>query len=250
MTATVPWIAPGQPFPPDVAEQRGPDDLPGLVLAGGDLQPARLLQAYRLGVFPWFSDGQPILWWSPDPRMVLKVADFRLRRSLRKRIAALLRHPGFALRVDTAFTRVMQACAAPRDGQPGSWITDDIVAAYSALHAQGHAHSFEVWIDGTLCAGLYGVNIGRMFYGESMFTTLSDGSKTALFALCCACRARGIEWIDCQQVTGHLASLGARPVARADFLQHLRHACAGAAPRDWAYDQTQLFHDLKAHVAA
>jgi leucyl/phenylalanyl-tRNA--protein transferase len=242
-------LRPGQPFPADIALRRGSADYPDLIAAGGDLRPERLLAAYRHGLFPWYSEGQPILWWSPDPRMVLKTAQFRLHRSLRQAIKRLLAAPAFELAVDRDFAAVVRACAGPRAGQSGTWINADIVAAYGALHAMGHAHSFEVWLDGELRGGLYGVSVGRMFFGESMFSMLRDASKTALFALVCACRARGIEWIDCQQETAHLASLGARPVSHEDFVRHLQMACAAPPPTDWAYDRSQLSKDLAAYVA-
>jgi leucyl/phenylalanyl-tRNA--protein transferase len=241
-----------QPFPADIATLKDDhDDYPGLVAAGGDLSVPRLITAYENGLYPWFSEGQPILWWSPDPRMVLKVAHFKLRRSLKKRIAALLREPGLQLRVDGAFAEVVRRCAvALREGQSGTWITQSIQDAYTALHQAGYAHSFELWLDGELQAGLYGVNLGRMFYGESMFTQVSDGSKACLFALVNACRARGIEWIDCQQDTAHLASLGAAPVPKPEFVQHLRRVTAMQAPEDWAYDESHLAKDLKAFNVA
>lgn len=239
------WLRPDEPFPPDIATRAGYAGYPGLIAAGGDLSPERLLAAYRNGLFPWYSENEPILWWSPPERMVLKVADFKLRRSLRQSIKRFLNQPGMRLRTDTAFAKVMQACAAKRAGQRGTWISPEIQQGYAALHAQGHAHSVELWLDDELAAGLYGVNIGRLFYGESMFTRVRDGSKTALFALVSACRARGIACIDCQQETEHLDSLGARPVSKAAFLAHLHEATAQTAPADWAYDEAQLAEDLR-----
>jgi leucyl/phenylalanyl-tRNA---protein transferase len=210
----IPWLEDGQPFPPVHRALHEPN---GLLAAGGELSVRRLLQAYRSGIFPWYSEGQPILWWSPDPRMVLAPAEIVLSRSLRKR----LRQPGFEIRIDTAFETVVSACAAPRGGQPGTWITPEMAAAYTALHHAGYAHSIETWADGTLVGGLYGVSIGRMFFGESMFARASDASKIALAHL-----ARQLErWefglIDCQMSTPHLASLGAREMPRAGFIRAL-----------------------------
>jgi leucyl/phenylalanyl-tRNA--protein transferase len=210
----IPWLENNQPFPSVSRALREPN---GLLAAGGDLSVRRLLQAYRSGIFPWYSDGQPILWWSPEPRMVLVPAEIVLSRSLRKR----LRKPGFEIRTDTAFAAVVSACAAPRAEQPGTWITREMAAAYTALHHAGYAHSVETWADGTLVGGLYGVSIGRMFFGESMFSRASDASKIALAYL-----ARQLErWefglIDCQMSTPHLASLGAREMPRAEFMRAL-----------------------------
>jgi leucyl/phenylalanyl-tRNA--protein transferase len=186
-----------------------------LLAAGGELTVERLLEAYRHGIFPWYSDGQPVLWWSPDPRMVLAPSELAISRSLRKR----LRNSDYEIRVDTCFSEVMLACAEPREGQAGTWITDEMADAYAALHRAGHAHSVETWTEGRLAGGLYGVSIGRMFYGESMFSKASDASKIALAHL-----ARQLErWefglIDCQMATPHLASLGAREIARKDFVR-------------------------------
>ncbi|MCS6785651.1 MAG: leucyl/phenylalanyl-tRNA--protein transferase [Thiobacillaceae bacterium] len=221
----IPWLRPTDPFPPVEQALAEPN---GLLAAGADLSPARLLTAYRLGIFPWFNPGEPILWWSPDPRMVLFPSEFRLSRSLRRR----LRRRDYELRVDSAFTAVMQACAAPRPGQRGTWITPAMIAAYTRLHELGHAHSFETWIDGELVGGLYGVAIGRVFYGESMFARVSDASKIALAHLVAQLRAWGYGLIDCQMSTAHLASLGAREIPRAQFVRLLAQLTAqpGRAP--------------------
>jgi len=214
-----------------------PEEVPGLVAAGGRLTPARLDEAYRQGLFPWFGPGQPVLWWSPDPRMVLPVADFRLTRSLRKTLQRFLHTPGHEIRFDADFPAVMQACAqAPRDGQDGTWIVPDMVRAYAQWHGAGRTHSVETWVDGVRVGGLYFVSIGRMVFGESMFSHRPDASKLALAALVAACRARGIAWIDCQQHTDHLASLGAREVPRAAFERHLSLALGGEDITDWTYD--------------
>jgi leucyl/phenylalanyl-tRNA--protein transferase len=214
-----------------------PEEVPGLVAAGGRLSPERLEEAYRQGLFPWFGPGQPVLWWSPDPRMVLEVADFRLARSLRKTLQRFLRTPGCAVRFDGDFRAVMQACAqTPREGQDGTWIVPAMVEAYVEWHRAGRAHSVETWVDGRLVGGLYFVSIGRMVFGESMFSHRTDASKLALAALVAACRARGVAWIDCQQHTGHLASLGAHEVPRAAFERHLSLALGAPDIADWTYD--------------
>jgi len=201
-------------FPPVESALREPN---GLLAMGGDLSVERLLDAYRHGIFPWFSPGEPILWWSPDPRMVLLPQEIRVTRSLAKRI----RNGGFALRVDTAFADVMGACAAPREGTGGTWISPAMVAAYTRLFDAGYAHSVETWHDGVLVGGLYGVAIGRMFYGESMFSRMPDASKVALVQLAWRLRQWDFGMIDCQMETSHLASLGARTMPRATFTARL-----------------------------
>ena len=190
----------------------------GLLAAGGDLSPARLLDAYRHGIFPWFNADEPILWWSPDPRMVLFPEEFKISRSLRR----TLRNKRYEVRADTAFEQVMHGCAAPREGQSGTWIHDYMVSAYTALHHRGHAHSIETWIDGELAGGLYGVAIGRMFYGESMFSRRADASKIALAHLALQLTRWNFGIIDCQMNTRHLASLGAREIPRAEFVASMR----------------------------
>ena len=235
-TPPIPWIEGDAAFPPP-SSALGPDTgLAGLLAIGGDLSAERLQQAYRQGIFPWYSHGQPILWWSPDPRMVLKTADFKVARSLRKTLRRFAASPSCEVRVDTAFDRVIGYCAEVyRDGQIGTWITPDMQAAYRALHRQGTAHSFETWVEGELVGGLYGVCVGRMFFGESMFSRQPDASKIALAALVVACRQRGIEWIDCQQNTGHLASLGAHEVPRSEFEAHLARVTSLTPPGEWSY---------------
>jgi leucyl/phenylalanyl-tRNA--protein transferase len=181
-----------------------------------------LIEAYGRGIFPWFSPGQPVLWWSPDPRMVLPVRQFRFHRSLRQSLKRHLRHPTFELCFDRDFAQVMKRCAqAPRQGQNGTWIVPEMMAAYQSLHCLGHAHSAEVWIDGQLVAGLYFVALGHAVFGESMFTTITDGSKFALAALVSACLEQGVPMIDCQQNTRHLASMGAHEISRAAFVQNI-----------------------------
>jgi leucyl/phenylalanyl-tRNA---protein transferase len=212
------WLAPGESFPSLVQAWGPADPAPGLLAAGGALDVDTLRSAYAQAIFPWFSEGQPILWWSPDPRMVLQADAFRLHRSLRKTITHLRESERCEIRIDTAFAEVIRACAAsPREGQNGTWIVPEMVQAYVALHRAGYAHSVETWIDGQLAGGLYCVAVGKAVFGESMFTRVTDGSKMALAALVAFCRRHGIEAIDCQQNTPHLASLGAREMARADF---------------------------------
>ena len=212
-------------------------EAPGLVAAGGELDPKRLAEAYSKGIFPWYSEGQPILWWSPDPRMVLLPAEFRIARSLKKTIRRFMATPGCEVRIDSAFGRVIGACATtPRGGESGTWIVPEMIAAYLAWHRDGQAHSVETWIDGELAGGLYGVSLGRMFFGESMFALRTDASKIALAALVAFCRARGIETIDCQQRTVHLASFGGRELPRGEFMQRLGTALAMPAVVDWTYD--------------
>lgn len=223
----LPWLAPGAPFPDT---RHALDDPNGLLAIGSDLRPATLLRAYRAGIFPWFSDDQPILWWSPSPRLILAPGDFHYSTSLRK----LLRRDRFRFSIDQAFTKVVQACAlVPRDGQAGTWITDDMRVAYAQLHRLGHAHSIEVWHADELVGGLYGIHIGRMFFGESMFSLSANASKAALALLCLLQPAHGIDLIDCQMETSHLMSLGAHSVPRARFEQALRERVG--APNDWSW---------------
>lgn len=226
----IPWLQGNAPFPPLSEALRDPN---GLLAAGGDLSLPRLLQAYRQGIFPWFSADEPVLWWSPDPRMVLLPAEFRLHRSLRK----TLRGGAYEIRLDTAFPQVIHACAqTPRRGQDGTWITDGIEAAYTALHDAGWAHSVETWMDDKLVGGLYGVAIGHMFYGESMFARRRDASKIALAHLARFLREREFGLIDCQMNTAHLASLGAREIPRAEFIARLEHLTVDAKPGAWSAD--------------
>jgi leucyl/phenylalanyl-tRNA--protein transferase len=231
----IPWLETNTPFP-DVSEALTMD-APGLLAAGADLSPQRLLLAYQHGIFPWFSEGQPILWWSTDPRMVLETAHFKVSDSLRKTLRRVERSRvgggRWDVRFDSAFEEVMRACAAPRKDGPGTWISEDIIGGYTGLHRMGYAHSSEVWLDGQLVGGAYGVCIGRMFYGESMFARVSDASKVALAYLVAFLRAHGVRLVDCQQETSHLASLGAAPISRARFLEHLRAAIREPAITQW-----------------
>jgi leucyl/phenylalanyl-tRNA--protein transferase len=189
----------------------------GLLAIGGDLLPTRLLTAYRNGIFPWYSAGQPILWWSPAPRMVLFPDEFHVSRSLRR----TLRRSGYRLSVDTAFEAVIHACAGPRADQDGTWLVPEMIEAYLELHRAGHAHSFEVWLADELIGGLYGLAIGQAFFGESMFSRRSDASKIALALLVDIAAMQPYRIIDCQVYTDHLASLGAREIPRAEFRQVL-----------------------------
>lgn len=205
----------------------------GLLAKGGDLSLPRLLDAYRHGIFPWFNPGEPILWWSPDPRMVLVPDEIRVGRSLARR----LRNAGFETRVDTAFVEVMRGCAEPREGEPGTWISPVMIAAYSRLFEAGFAHSVETWHDARLVGGLYGVAIGRMFYGESMFSRMPDASKVALVRLARQLHAWGFGLIDCQMETPHLARMGARPIPRAAFVAQLAQLVdLPHRPGPWRFD--------------
>jgi leucyl/phenylalanyl-tRNA--protein transferase len=230
----LPWLEPDTPLP---APERawGPDtEAPGLLAAGADLSASRLLQAYREGIFPWFSRGQPVLWWSTDPRMVLQPAHLRLHRSLRQAIRRALRQSGLSLRVDQDFRDVMRACAGQhRPGQQGTWILPNMMTAYQDLHELGHAHCLALHQDGQLVAGLYWIDVGRAVFGESMFTTVTDGSKMALCTLALMCRRAGVGMIDCQQQTEHLAFMGAAPLPRAQFLAHIR-GVRDEPPVPWA----------------
>jgi leucyl/phenylalanyl-tRNA--protein transferase len=229
----VPWLTTLAPFPRPELALVEPN---GLLAAGADLAPERMLMAYRQGVFPWYGPDEPILWWSPDPRMVLFLDEFKLSHSLRKR----LRRHDYDVRVDTAFESVMRACAEPRPGQHGSWIVEDMIQAYVRLHGLGYAHSVETWQQGELVGGLYGVAIGRIFYGESMFTRVTDASKIAFAHLVAQLRRWGFGLIDCQMETAHLASLGARPIRREEFMSRLEKLVnLTGVPGQWCFD-----HDL------
>ncbi|WP_435627292.1 leucyl/phenylalanyl-tRNA--protein transferase [Candidatus Ferrigenium straubiae] len=225
----IPWLTVDAPFPPLERALRSPN---GLLAAGGDLSAPRLLEAYRHGIFPWFSPGEPILWWSPDPRMVLIPDEIRISRSFAK----VLRNAAYEVRCDTAFEEVMRACAAPRSGQGGTWISEDMIAAYRALHELGYAHSVETWMDGRLTGGLYGIAIGQMFYGESMFSRASNASKIALTHLARQLERWQFGMIDCQMNTAHLASLGAREIPRGEFIARLRELINCEPVKRWQFD--------------
>jgi leucyl/phenylalanyl-tRNA---protein transferase len=230
------WLEPGQDFPPVSQSWGNHSTLPGLLAAGGALDVTTLQNAYSQGIFPWFSQGQPILWWSPDPRMVLQVANFKLHASFRKTLQKFIHHATCEIRVDTAFDEVISACAGSlRAGEAGTWILPEMVQAYQALHRAGFAHSMETWINGQLCGGLYCVCIGKAVFGESMFMRQPDASKIALAALVSFCRHHGIELIDCQQNTRHMASLGAHEVERSRFLSSVTDAITQTPP-SWHFE--------------
>jgi leucyl/phenylalanyl-tRNA--protein transferase len=233
----IPWLHPHSPFPDVSKALTEADGAAGLLAAGADLSPERLLLAYRQGIFPWFSEGQPILWWSTDPRMVLHCDDFIISHSLKKtlrKIARSMQDGGpWQVRFDSSFEAVMRACAAPRRDGPGTWISEDIIDGYCGLHRLSYAHSSELWLDGELVGGAYGVCIGRMFYGESMFARVTDASKIALAYLVAFLKHHGVVMIDCQQQTGHLASLGAAPIPRSEFIKHLQLATTQPPIKDW-----------------
>ncbi len=237
---TLPWLDPrndDQPFPPP---DRALDEPDGLLAAGGSLNPSRLLRAYRQGIFPWYSPGQPILWWSPDPRLVLFPEAINISRSLAK----ILRKGRFTVTADTGFEAVIAACAAPRAPGQGTWITPAMQRAYGRLHRLGHAHSIETWRQGELVGGLYGVAVGRVFYGESMFSRVSDASKVALAALATQLRRWDFAVIDCQMHTDHLVSMGAMAIPRPVFLQLLARYCPlPGHDGGWRLD-ADLFTDL------
>jgi leucyl/phenylalanyl-tRNA--protein transferase len=226
---TLAWVGAGEPLPDPARAWADPN---GLLAAGADLSAARLLEAYRHGIFPWYTEGQPVLWWSPDPRMVLYLDEFKASRSLLQTVRRVRRNGRWRITLDACFERVMRECAMPREDQDGTWITREIAAAYGDLHRMGAAHSVEVWDGERLDGGLYGVSIGRMFFGESMFTRVPDASKVALFALARLLRVHGFRVIDCQQNTRHLASLGAREISRAAFLQQVAELVRQPGP-DW-----------------
>jgi len=231
----IPWLHSNDPFPPLDSALREPN---GLLAAGGDLTPDRLLAAYRRGIFPWYGVREPILWWSPDPRMVLFPDELKVSRSLARR----LQKDDYEIRVDSAFREVIQACGSiPREGQPGTWIVPAIIDAYCALHELGYAHSVETWIDGELAGGLYGIAIGGMFCGESMFHRVTDASKIAFVHLVRRLREQGSGMIDCQMYTRHLASLGGREIPRREFTTRLAELVNYSPPPEKWHHPTQ--HD-------
>lgn len=234
----LPWLDVDTPFPP---VHRALTNPAGLLAAGADLSIKRLQSAYSQGIFPWYQEGEPILWWSLAPRMVLKCDEFKPSHSLRKKLRQTarqeladddgFRQDGIQVRVDTAFSEVLRACSRRDDpDQPGVWITEEMQLAYLAWHLAGQVHSIETWRDGELIGGLYGVSIGKMFFGESMFSRATDASKIALAYLVEFLRNQGVQWIDCQMQTAHLASMGAHPVERDEFIEHIKHACTQEPP--------------------
>ena len=220
------WLSPTDPpeaFPDIESAMREPD---GLLAAGGDLRTERLLYAYSKGIFPWFDEGQPILWWSPDPRCVLQTGEFRTSRRMRRE----MRRSTASLRVNTSFAEVIRLCAGPRRSQQGTWITAQMIAAYELLHEQGWAHSIEVWDQDKLVGGMYGIAIDRMFFGESMFSETSNASKLGMLGLCEIMAESGVEMIDCQVVSAHLTTLGAVTISRREFAAHLESTCPARVP--------------------
>ena len=221
------WISSDDPpdaFPALDTAFAEPD---GLLAAGGDLSPERLLYAYRHGIFPWYDDGQPILWWSPDPRCVVRPAEFHVGRRLLRH----LKKSGFEVTFNVSFNDVISACADPRHGQPGTWITADMRDAYVRLHDLGWAHSVEIWDDGSLAGGVYGLLIGQAFFGESMFSRSTNASKAAMLALCVRLRILDVSIFDCQVESPHLTTLGAKTIPRSEFADILDIACVANTPR-------------------
>lgn len=229
----IPLLGPADPFPP---VDRALDEPNGLLAAGGGLSVARLIDAYRRGIFPWFSEGDPVLWWSPDPRMVLRTDSVHVSRSLRRR----LRRGDYEVSFDRAFGDVLQACAAPRRAESGTWLVTSMIRAYERLHRAGVAHSIEVWMKGELAGGLYGVALGRMFFGESMFTRQTDASKMAIVTLTLQLARWDVPLIDCQMRTEHLASLGAVEVPRRDFVRTVDHLVSQRPITEWQLDDDLL----------
>lgn len=227
----IPLLGPDDVFPP---VERALDDPNGLLAAGGGLSVQRLVEAYTNGIFPWFNEGDPVLWWCPDPRMVLPTDGMRISRSLRRR----LRRDDYTFTFDRAFGEVLRACAAPRRSETGTWLVPAMMRAYERLHEIGLAHSAEIWVRGELAGGLYGVALGRMFFGESMFTRQTDASKMALACLSTQLARWQFPWIDCQMRTAHLESLGAVEVARRDFVRTVRHlARLSTVESPWRSDE-------------
>lgn len=235
-TRALTWLEPGDPFPAVQNAWGTQTEAPGLLAAGGNLSTDTLQNAYSNGIFPWFSEGQPILWWSPDPRMALEVANFKLHRSLRKTLIRFMNEPSNEIRFNSAFAQVIHACASgERHGQPGTWIVPSMEQAYTRLHALGYAHSVETWANGVLTGGLYCVALGRAVFGESMFAKTTDASKIALAALVAFAREKSIGLIDCQQNTAHLTSLGAAEMPRDHYLEILKQA-RNKPSVEWRFD--------------
>ena len=232
----VPFLGPHDPLPPPESARRHPN---GLLAAGGGLSVPRLVDAYGRGAFPWFSEGDPVLWWCPDPRLVLPTDAVHVSRSLARRLA----RGDYRVTLDAAFGAVMRACAEPRADDEGTWISTGMVDAYEALHAAGHAHSLEVWRDEALVGGIYGVAVGRAFFGESMFSRASDGSKIALVWLSAQLVRWGVPFIDCQVRSDHLVRMGAVEVSRRVFLHRLQRLVGAPGPPRWRLDD-----DLRSDV--
>jgi leucyl/phenylalanyl-tRNA--protein transferase len=239
--SAITWLGPSDPFP-DPRLHNNPDpDVPGLLAVSERIFTGQLERAYRNGIFPWYSNHQPVLWWSPDPRMILEPIDLKISRSLRKSIKHFLEDPHMQLHVDRDFSGVMRTCATTeRMGQDGTWITHEIIDAYTALHEQGHAHCLTIEYGQQAVGGLYCVSFGAMVFGESMFSRMRDASKLALAALCAWCYDHGVTLIDCQQETAHLRSLGAKPIPRSQFLSHLHAVQDAPLHKHWAIDKLIL----------
>jgi len=229
----IPWLEVDTPFPSVESALTEVQGAAGLLAAGADLSAERLLDAYRHGIFPWFSEGHPILWWSTDPRMVLYTDKFKLSKSLKKTLTKLGTNPTVEFKFDSAFEVVMRSCAAPRSTGNGTWISEQMIDAYTELHRLGYAHSSEVYMNDELVGGAYGLCIGRMFYGESMFSRVTDASKMALAKLVFFLKSQGVKMIDCQQESGHLASLGAVPISRNDFINWIEQAVLQPPIIEW-----------------
>jgi leucyl/phenylalanyl-tRNA---protein transferase len=241
---SLPYLETNGAFPSPELALVADSEAPGLLALGGSLEPAMLLKAYSNGIFPWFSAGEPILWWSPDPRMVLRTDNFKLHRSLEKTIRRFCSDPNNEIKVDFAFEAVIQACASnPRRSHTGTWIVPSMVEAYTQLHHASYAHSIETWVDGKLVGGLYCVAIGNAVFGESMFSHATDASKIALTALVAICRTHQVAWIDCQQNTKHLASMGAAEIPRSAFLNHVRKTSQLPGPQ-WQFSPLYWQHVL------
>lgn len=224
------WLTPRLFFPPLEDALVEPN---GLLAAGGDLSPERMIQAYRSGIFPWFNENEPILWWSPDPRMVLFPTELKVSRSLNK----ILKKGDYEIRVDSAFSDVIHSCAAPRKGQAGTWIHPDMISAYTTLHEMGLAHSVETWIDGKLKGGLYGISQGKVFFGESMFSQIDNASKISFVHLVKQLQKWNYSMIDCQMKTTHLASFGAREIPRKEFSSILKKSIKHQPQvQKWSFD--------------
>ena len=224
------WIESGEAFPSVLTAWQKGSEAPGLLCAGGDLDITTILDAYSHGIFPWFSANQPILWWSPSPRMVLQTRNFKLHRSLKKSLRHFIESENCIIRFDSAFEQVIRHCAGARNKQQGTWIGPSMIEAYKALHTAGFAHSVEVWIDSILVGGLYCVAIGKAVFGESMFTFKTDASKIALAALVSFCLEHDIRMIYSQQETDHMTSLGAFPIERSEFLNYIALTKAAQSP--------------------
>lgn len=250
------WLDCDTPFPDVRLALPTGSEAPGLLAVGGDLSAERLLAAYRQGIFPWYSDGQPILWWSTDPRMILRTSEFKISRSFRKTLKkienSITEGGEYSVRFDFSFRKVIECCARLRAQDGGTWISDEIIDAYVELHHRGYAHSSELWRNGMLVGGAYGVAIGRMFYGESMFALEPDASKVALAYLVHFLKMNDVELIDCQQETKHLASLGAYPISRERFTIHLHEQIDKASITLWQPelmfhkgDEQQVLHQTQ-----